>query len=155
MQRASDGTTWRVRAPEPADEDRWRELYHAYAAAYGVEQRRDHADTVWAWLQDRHHELRCLLVEDDTGHVVGLAHHRPFARPLAASTGCYLDDLFVDPAARGRGAVDALLGELRRTARVEGWSVVRWITADDNYRGRAVYDRYADRTTWVTYDMSP
>jgi hypothetical protein len=36
-----------------------------------------------------------------------------------------------------------------------GWAVVRWTTADDNYRARAVYDQLATRTTWITYDMSP
>ena len=34
-----------------------------------------------------------------------------------------------------------------------GWGKVRWITADDNYRGRTLYDRVAARTMWVTYEM--
>ena len=155
MRAGDGGPPWQVRAPVAADEARWRELYGGYAHFYGVEQSAEQADIVWSWLQDPHHELGCLLVEDERGRVVGLAHHRPFARPLAASTGCHLDDLFIEPAARGRGAVDALLGELRAMARTHGWSVVRWITAEDNHRGQAVYDRYADRTTWVTYDMAP
>ena len=66
-----------------------------------------------------------------------------------------VDDLFVDPAQRGSGAVDALLAKLRDIARNEGWDVIRWITADDNYRARAKYDGVATRTAWVTYDMAP
>jgi hypothetical protein len=31
--------------------------------------------------------------------------------------------------------------------------VIRWITADDNYRGRTVYDRVADKTKWLTYEI--
>jgi hypothetical protein len=31
--------------------------------------------------------------------------------------------------------------------------MIRWTTADDNYRARGVYDRLATRTTWITYDM--
>jgi hypothetical protein len=31
--------------------------------------------------------------------------------------------------------------------------VIRWITADDNYRARAKYDQLASRTPWITYDM--
>ncbi len=50
--------------------------------------------------------------------------------------------------------MDALLTELRRVALARGWSVVRWITADDNHRARSVYDRYAERTMWITYDMA-
>jgi hypothetical protein len=50
---------------------------------------------------------------------------------------------------------DALIDHLAAMARERGWSVVRWITADDNYRGRGVYDRVAKRTMWITYDRTP
>jgi ribosomal protein S18 acetylase RimI-like enzyme len=92
---------------------------------------------------------------DEAGRVAGLAHVRPFARPLSATVGGFLDDLYVDEQARGTGAVDALLQALQELAVERGWSVVRWITADDNFRARAKYDRVAVRTTWVTYDMPP
>ena len=144
-----------MRPPTAADRDRWRALYRGYADFYRVEQTEAAAAQVWEWINDPDHEVRCLLVEDEAGRVAGLAHYRPFARPLSATTGCFLDDLFVDPADRGGGAADALLAELRRLATENGWSVVRWITADDNYRGRAKYDQHAVRTMWVTYDMPP
>lgn len=89
------------------------------------------------------------------GRLLGLAHYRPFARPLSATTGCFLDDLFVAPEHRGSGAADLLLGALRGLAAERGWSVVRWITADDNHRARSKYDQVATRTMWVTYDMAP
>lgn len=150
----ADQRRWRVRAPQDGDFERWRALYQSYADFYGSRQSDTDAATVWAWIHDPQHEVAALVVEDEQGQVVGLAHYRPFARPLAASVGCFLDDLFIDPNARGGGAADALLGELRRLAKAHNWSVIRWITADDNYRGRAVYDRHATRTTWVTYDMT-
>jgi hypothetical protein len=34
-----------------------------------------------------------------------------------------------------------------------GWTVICWITGEDNYRARAVYKRVAERTKWVTYDI--
>lgn len=102
---------------------------------------------------DPHHELKAIIAIDDQERIVGLAHYRPFARPLDASVGCFLDDLFVSPDARGSGAADALLAHLRYLARENGWSVVRWLTADDNYRARAKYDQHATRTMWITYDM--
>ena len=96
-----------------------------------------------------------LVVVDPAGRVVGLAHVRPFARPLSATVGGFLDDLHVDASARGSGAVDALLRALQDLAVERGWSVVRWITADDNYRARGKYDQIAVRTAWITYDMQP
>lgn len=134
---------------------RWRELYRGYADFYGVEQSEAMAQRVWSWLQEPGHEVQGLVVEDAAGSLIGLAHFRPFARPLSATTGCFLDDLFVDPARRGAGAADLLLHELARLAAENGWSVVRWITAENNHRARAKYDQLADRTGWVTYDMAP
>jgi hypothetical protein len=32
---------------------------------------------------------------------------------------------------------------------------VRWLTADNNYRARGLYDRCATRTHWITYEMEP
>ncbi len=80
---------------------------------------------------------------------------REFCRPLDGSKGLYLDDLFVVPDARGAGAGTALLEELRTIAKDRGLSVVRWITAKDNQEARKLYDRVAEKTKWVTYDLVP
>ena len=144
-----------MRALTAGDHERWRVLYAAYAAFYRAEQSDEQAERTWGWLLDPEHEVEGLVVVDEAGHVAGLAHVRPFARPLSATVGGFLDDLFVDEAARGTGAVDALLQALRALAAERGWSVVRWITAEDNLRARGKYDQVAARTSWVTYDMPP
>ncbi|MCP3754713.1 GNAT family N-acetyltransferase [Streptomyces sp. TBY4] len=148
-------STITVREVRAADFPQWRALYRGYADFYRVEQTEEAAARVWAWVNDPAHEVNALVAEDGDGRLIGLAHYRPFARPLSATTGCYLDDLFVDPAHRGSGAADRLLTALRGIAAERGWSVVRWITADDNHRARAKYDQLATRTMWVTYDMAP
>src|SRR6059058_4653273 len=104
---------WVVDEPKDADFSRWRELYRGYAEFYEVAQTDEQATRVWTWLHDPAHEQRGLVVRGRDGVAVGLAHYRPFARPLRASTGGFLDDLYVDAAARGSGAVDALLTRLR------------------------------------------
>ena len=147
--------SWRVRPLTADDHERWRALYAAYAAFYRVEQTDEQAERTWGWLLDPAHEVEGLVVVDEAGNVAGLAHVRPFARPLSATVGGFLDDLHVEERARGTGAVDALLQALQELAVERGWSVVRWITADDNYRARAKYDQVAVRTTRVTYDMPP
>jgi GNAT superfamily N-acetyltransferase len=152
---AAARTTWTVRPVVAGDERRWRELYAGYAAFYEVEQTEAMAARVWSWLLDPAHSVQGLVVVDDGGVVQGLAHFREFARPLSASIGGFLDDLFVEPTLRGSGAADVLLGELRRIGRERGWTVIRWITAEDNYRARGKYDQHATRTPWVTYDMPP
>lgn len=143
-----------VRPLERADEPRWRELYAGYRAFYGLAESAVALDTVWAWLLDPAQVLECLVVVDDRGVVVGLAHFRDVPRPSAGAVGGYLDDLFVDPSSRGSGAVDALLAELRAIGARRHWSDIRWITAETNYRARAVYDRQATKTPFLTYSMA-
>ncbi|WP_270935589.1 GNAT family N-acetyltransferase [Falsiroseomonas oryzae] len=130
----------------------WERLYAGYAEFYRVTQTEEMRATVWGWIMDPGHEVKALVAEDAAGRAIGLAHYRPFARPLSASIGGFLDDLFVAPEARGRRVADTLIEAVAAEGRRRGWSVIRWITADDNYRGRGVYDRLATRTMWITYD---
>ena len=146
-------TDYVIRMVKKTDRQQWNNLYQGYADFYHAEQTSAMRDTVWAWLHDERNEISGLVAETADGTLLGLAHFRPFARPLSATIGCFLDDLFVNPDARGRGVADALIQRIEAIARDKGWSVVRWITADNNYRGRAVYDRHASKTNWVTYDI--
>lgn len=139
----------------PAHRSAWETLYAGYAAFYRKAQTPEMRERVWNWIHDPASGVECFLALGAAGTPVGLAHFREFARPLDASKGGYLDDLFVEPAARGGGAAQALFGALRDEARRRGWTVVRWITADDNYRARGLYDNVATRTPWLTYDMVP
>lgn len=132
----------------------WEALYQGYADFYRVQQSADMRATVWSWIFDPTHEVEGLVAIDQDGRAVGLAHFRPFSRPLRACVGGFLDDLFVDPRVRGQGVAQALIGAVAEIGRRRAWNVVRWITAEDNYRARAVYDRVAKKTPWLTYDIS-
>ncbi|MEZ5904402.1 MAG: GNAT family N-acetyltransferase [Geminicoccaceae bacterium] len=55
---------------------------------------------------------------------------------------------------RAKGIGRALIEAVALTARERGWSLVRWVTADDNYRARALYDRLAVKTTWNLYELA-
>ena len=132
----------------------WEELYAGYAAFYRVEQTAAMRAKVWNWLLDPAHEVEGLVALGPGGTAaIGLAHFRAFARPLAASMGGFLDDLFVAPEARGSGAAQALIHGVAERGRERDWTVIRWITAEDNYRGRGVYDRLAEKTCWLTYEI--
>jgi GNAT superfamily N-acetyltransferase len=130
----------------------WGRLYAGYAAFYKIEQTEAMRDTVWGWLMDPAHEVKGVIALDEAGAPVGLTHYRPYARPLRGGYGGFIDDIFVDPACRGQRIADALIEAVAAIGRAKGWGVIRWITADDNYRGRGVYDRLATRTMWITYD---
>ncbi len=152
---STSGQQWVVSTAVAADHAEWARLYRAYGAVAGRDLSEQHLARVWSWVQDPAGQTRCLLLRPGPGRTaVGLAHHRRFERPLAGDHGCYLDDLFVDPAHRGRGGARALLEHLRALAAREGWSTVRWTTKPTNPAQR-LYDQLAERAAVVTYDMAP
>lgn len=111
-------------------------------------------DRVWSWLMAPGVPLQGFVAQAPDGALLGLVHVRAFHRPSTATIGGYMDDLFVSPAARGQKLAEALIAAVRDYGTAQGWSVIRWITAEDNGRARAVYDRVTRRTKWVTYDLS-
>lgn len=142
-----------VRTVTDDDKLGWDALYQGYAKFYGVEQSQEMRDRVWGWITNPDHEVNCFVAELD-GKLIGLTHFRPFFSPLSANVKGFLDDLFVDPETRGSGAAQSLIDAVSAHGRKKGWAVIRWITADDNYRARGVYDRVATRTGWITYDIA-
>ncbi|MGO0604294.1 N-acetyltransferase family protein [Brevibacterium linens] len=143
-----------IRPTAPADEARWKELFRAYREFYRLEPSEEIVSRVWSWLTDSAHECQGLVAEAD-GSIVGIADYRRFSRPSTGSLGIWLDDLFTDPEARGRGVGRALISRLQMIAAAEGCSVVRWITADDNAQAQVLYDDVAAKTNWLTYDAKP
>ncbi len=148
-----------VAPPAAGDRAGWRRLYDAYAQFYKREMTDAIADRVWAWISDPRPHGPCegRIARTADGRVVGLAHFRDMASPLRGTICGFLDDLFVDPAWRGRPGPQGtsvgrlLLDDIAAIGRARGWPFYRWLTADDNYRARTLYDRVATRTMWVTY----
>lgn len=136
------------------DKEQWQQLYHAYANFYHVPMNDDILDTVWSWVFDEHQPFYCMIAKNDDGKAIGLMHFREMASPLRGKMVGFLDDLYVAPEARGTGCVQALYDELNTFGKTKNWPLIRWITADDNYKARSSYDKIADRTMWVTYQMN-
>ena len=143
-----------VAAPVPGDRESWQALYYGYAEFYQAPMNQAILDTVWEWIFDDGRRFFALMAKDEQGRGVGLMHYREMVSPLRGAAVGFLDDLYIDPDCRGAGIVDRLFEELHAAALEQGWPFVRWITADDNLRARAVYDRLAGETRWITYQMA-
>ena len=141
-----------VRAVAAEDRSQWERLFVAYGVFYETEFDADVLAGVWGWLTDDSHEVSALVAVDDSGQLVGFAHYRRLADTFTAGPGWFLDDLYVDPAARGAGAATALIDAVAAVAEANGGGTLRWITAENNHTAQRVYDRVATRATWVTYE---
>ncbi|HET8975251.1 MAG TPA: GNAT family N-acetyltransferase [Solirubrobacterales bacterium] len=99
-------------------------------------------------------EQGSLYVAAEDGRIVGFAAMGwKWASTRGARIGV-LEDLFVDPAARGKGVADALIGVCAERCRERGAPVLEWVTAPDNHRAQRVYDRTgAEASTWLEYEL--
>ena len=143
-----------IRSLAPGDRLDWERLYRGYADFYRVETSAEKLATLFNWLMDAAHPCTGLVAVAEDGGIVGLAHYRAMPSPLRGAEVGFLDDLFVDPDRRGSGAGEALLRHLDEISASRDWGVVRWITRDNNYRARGLYDRLSNRSDWITYEMT-
>lgn len=143
-----------VRPIAERDKERWSQLWVDYGVFYKENFGTDVIEGVWAWLLDPNHEIEGIVAVDDADHVIGFALYREHADTFTAGRALFLDDLFVDSAARGAGAGALLLSELAGIAAQRGARVIRWITAHDNATAQRLYDRVATKASWVTYEMA-
>jgi ribosomal protein S18 acetylase RimI-like enzyme len=73
---------------------------------------------------------------------------------LRAARVVVLEDLFVAERARGRGHADALIEATAALARRHGAPVLTWLTAPENGRAQAVYDRVGGRSEpFLEYEL--
>jgi len=142
-----------IRAIAAADRAAWQRLFTAYGVFYETQFTDDVIAAVWTLLLESGSGVDALVAEQDGG-VVGFAHYRSHPDTFTGGRDWFLDDLYVDPDARGAGHASALIEHLAGLARSTGPAgTLRWITAADNERAQRVYDRIATKTTWVTYEM--
>ena len=145
--------TIRVRPLAEDDEQDWRRLFTEYGLFYKTDFSAETLDRVWAIVIDPAGAVNAFVAEsDDT--VVGLAHYRSHPDTFSGDLDWFLDDLYTTPEARGLGVATALIQRLKDKARATAPNgSLRWITAADNTTAQRVYDKVADRTTWVTYEV--
>ncbi|TKW68700.1 MAG: GNAT family N-acetyltransferase [Paracoccus denitrificans] len=141
-----------IRALRSSDKDQWQALWHGYQTFYGHADRpQAFFDTAFARLLSDDPVDFQGLVADDGGRLLGLTHfvfHPHLWRPEGV---CYLQDLFTLPDTRGKGVGRALIEAVAQAAEARGVGAVYWLTSEDNYAGRMLYDRVASRTSFIKY----
>ncbi len=133
---------------------------HALApllAAYAAEMRSalaggDIAEpAAQAALLASHPAAEVLVADDEGGAPLGFAVLFDLPEVVFARRCGQLDDLFVLPAARGRGIARALVAEAVALGRARGWSHLRWFVPEADAGAIALYERIASRADWRSY----
>ena len=143
-----------IRDLSPGDEIRWRDLWRGYCTFYETDMPPAVTDETWRRLLDPGEAAMFGLVAQGGGAVIGFVNCVLHQNTWTEKPVCYLEDLFVDSAARNQGAGRALIEAVRDRGMAEGWHRVYWRTRENNATARGLYDKVADGTDWATYEIS-
>ncbi len=92
------------------------------------------------------------LIAEADGRPLGLAHYLFHRHGWKVENVCYLQDLYVDPDARGTGMGRALIEAVYAAADAAGAPAVYWLTQDFNTTARTLYDRIGTLSPFVKYN---
>lgn len=132
------------------DRPRWTELWRAYLQFYGATV----PDAVYehTWSRLMHGVALHGLAFRHEGRIAGITHFLFHESTWTLAPVCYLQDLFVDEAARGQGAARGLIAAVGDHAREAGSTRLYWLTQDHNTAARALYDKVAKHTGFIRYE---
>lgn len=141
--------TLTIRPLQASDETAWRRLWAGYLDYYKTELRETLTGAMFKRLSAGAPHFA--LVAEKDGAVIGFVHALPHPSTWSLDGYCYLEDLYVDPAARGSGAGRALIEAVYAQADARGLSRVYWNTETGNETARHLYDSLAKLTDFVQY----
>lgn len=131
-------------------------LMRAYCDFYRVDPADgDLLSMTRALIADPQREGFQLIARNDAGRAIGFATVFWTWSTSSASRTAVMNDLFVQPDARGSGIADDLIAECARLARERGGRSLTWQTARDNLRAQKVYDRVGGQRDdrWLSYSI--
>jgi len=135
------------------DRAAWQPLWDAYVEFYESTVPAEVTDSTFARIVEGA-ELHGAIAWDDDGQALGLVHWLFHPATWSTGTYCYLEDLFVSPAARGKGVARALIEHVNEAARATGSDKVYWLTHETNVTAQALYDRVATKSGFIHYQQS-
>ena len=132
---------------------RWAQLWSEYQLFYGVELPASVTESTWQRLHDG--RVRGFGAHDPADRLLGIVHFLFHEDTWSKVPACYLQDLYVDPKARGSGCARQLIEAVADSAKAAGANHPYWLTHETNAVARQLYDRLAKNQGFIQYVYSP
>ncbi len=147
----------RVRSLRETDKGRWQALFQAYIAFYQARVSREVIENTWLRLLNEEQGMFAFIAEmpsrsvEHGYDVVGIVHAVTHPTTWATTHYCYLEDLYVDPQARGAGVGQALIKAVYDEADFRECARTYWVTKHDNDAAQKLYEKVAKQSPFIQY----
>jgi len=145
----SAGGAVRVAPLQPADHARWLELWAEYQRFYVVVL--PTAATLATWQRILDGRVHGLCARGPADRILGIVHFLFHEDTWSTQRACYLQDLYVDPAARGMGCGRLLIEAVAAASKTAGANSPYWLTHETNTVARQLYDRVGKNLGFIQY----
>ena len=140
-----------IREIQEQDKAAWLALWQGYQSFYDVALSADVTETTWQRFFETHEPVHARVALDGD-RIVGIVHYLFHRSTWMIEPTCYLQDVFVEPAARGRGVARALIEAVYEEAHRRGGRQVYWLTHNSNAAARGLYDKLAINAGFIVYE---
>jgi GNAT superfamily N-acetyltransferase len=141
--------TFQIAPLHLAERARWEQLWGEYQLFYQVELPAAVTENTWRRLHDG--RVYGLGARDLAGELQGIVHFLFHEDTWSSASACYLQDLYVDPKARGCGCARRLIEAVAQSAKAAGANEPYWLTHETNSTARRLYDRLAKTQGFIQY----
>ncbi|MEI9901759.1 MAG: GNAT family N-acetyltransferase [Hyphomicrobium sp.] len=140
-----------IRPLRASDREAWEALFRGYINFYEAKVPDEVIELTWKRLIGEEEGFWGAVAVDASDRPIGLAHVLFHPSTWSPTNYCYLEDLFVDRAARRSGVGRAMIKAVYEEADRRGATRTYWTTKHDNSQARRVYDRVGTLSPFVQY----
>jgi len=141
-----------IRPLQERDKEKWQVLFADYQKFYRARIPAHVVDHTWQRIFDEGASVNALGAEID-GALVGLTHFLFHESTWSDRPNCYLEDLYVEPPARGTDAARGLISAVEKAAREKNAFRLYWHTQQYNSKARSLYDSITPPSSFIVYRM--
>lgn len=141
-----------VRPAQEADFEAWNNYWKNYQTFYQVDLSPETTQTTWQRFFAPDEPLHCAVASDGE-QLLGFVHFVFHRSTWAKNDFCYLEDLYVDPKARGKKVGKQLIEYVQQQARQQHCARLYWHTQETNHTAQRLYDWIGEKPGVIEYRM--
>lgn len=132
------------------DYEQWLPYWKGYQEFYKVQLADDVTATTWQRFFDEDVPVYCAVAREGET-ILGFAHYLFHDSTWGINNYCYLEDLFVNPATRGKHIGKKLIEYVKEKAIEKNSDRLYWHTQETNKTAQRLYDWVADKPGIIEY----